>query len=148
MKFKVRFFSLFILSFFYFNVEYCGIGVGKLLYIKDELCFFDLRNISFLSLDGVFVLLLIWSDDGYLSVGIFIFGSGFLGIENIKFFFFFVVSFIFNVVGWKCCNGILKIFICEVCGKVFNVYYNLIWYMLVYIGVCLFKCKICGKGFR
>lgn len=59
LKFKVRFFSLFILSFFYFNVEYCGIGVGKLLYIKDELCFFDLRNISFLSLDGVFVLLLI-----------------------------------------------------------------------------------------
>lgn len=118
------------------------------MYVKDVLCFYDVRNFSFLSFDGVFVFLLICSDDGYLSVGIFIFGSGFLGLENIKFFLLFVVSVDFGFVGWKWCNGVFKIFICEVCGKVFNVYYNLIWYMFVYIGVCFFKCKICGKGFR
>lgn len=115
---------------------------------NERWCFYvDFGNLSFVSLDGVLVFLLIWSDDGYFSVGIFIFGSGFFNLENIKFFLFLVLIIGVVIVGWKRCNGVFKIFICEVCGKVFNVYYNFICYMLVYMGVWFFKCKICGKGF-
>lgn len=47
----------------------------------------------------------------------------------------------------KRANG-LKVFTCEVCGKVFNAHYNLTRHMPVHTGARPFKCKICGKGFR
>ena len=45
-------------------------------------------------------------------------------------------------------NSGLKVFTCEVCGKVFNAHYNLTRHMPVHTGARPFKCKICGKGFR
>uniref|UniRef100_A0A3Q2QZ19 FEZ family zinc finger 1 n=1 Tax=Fundulus heteroclitus TaxID=8078 RepID=A0A3Q2QZ19_FUNHE len=41
-----------------------------------------------------------------------------------------------------------KVFICEVCGKVFNAHYNLTRHMPVHTGARPFICKVCGKGFR
>ena len=81
LKPKARFFSPFTLSSFHLNAEHRGIGVGKPLYTKDEPCSFDSRNTSPLSLDGALVPSPTRSDDGYPSAGIFIPGSGFLGIE-------------------------------------------------------------------
>lgn len=148
LKPKARFFSPFTLNSFHLNAEHRGIGVGKPLYTKDEPCSFDSRNTSPLSLDGALVPSPTRSDDGYPSAGIFIPGSGFLGIENTKPPSLPAVSSTSNAVGRKRRNGTPKTFTCEVCGKVFNAHYNLTRHMPVHTGARPFKCKICGKGFR
>ncbi|XP_061630580.1 fez family zinc finger protein 1 isoform X2 [Phyllopteryx taeniolatus] len=45
-------------------------------------------------------------------------------------------------------GGKVKVFTCEVCGKVFNAHYNLTRHMPVHTGARPFVCKVCGKGFR
>ncbi|XP_073228900.1 uncharacterized protein [Porites lutea] len=144
---KARFFSPFSFNSLQFNSDHCDIGVGKPFY-KETPCSYNSRNCSPVSLDGALVPSPTRSDDGYPSAGIFIPGSGFLGLENTKPSSLQMPSTVVSSVGRKRRNGAPKTFTCEVCGKVFNAHYNLTRHMPVHTGARPFKCKICGKGFR